>query len=61
MLHENKGCIGDTAIGVIALLVMIWWSGRFGDKLEEVDIINDVLKIYIDDINGVYKSVRAGT
>ena len=26
MLQTGKGCIGDEAIGVIAWLVMIWWS-----------------------------------
>ena len=61
MLREGKGSIGDKAIGVIALLVMIWWEGKFKEKLVEVNIINEVLKIYIDDVNGVYKAVQAGT
>ena len=61
MLQAGKGCIGDRAIGVIALLVMIWWCSKFKGKLQEVKLINDLLKIYIDDVNGVYKTVRAGT
>ena len=61
LLQEGKGCIGDKAIGIIALLVMIWWCGKFKDKLQKVNIVNDLLKIYIDDVNGVYSSVKAGT
>ena len=61
LLQEGKGCIGDRAIGSIASVVMIWWSEKFKEKLDELKIVNDFLKIYVDDVNGVYKKLKAGT
>ena len=60
MLQEGKGCIGDEAIGFIALLVMRWWSIKFKEKLAEATIENKLLKIYVDDTNGVFQTIRAG-
>ena len=40
---------------------MIWWCLKFKDKLKEVNIPNDLLKIYIDDVNGVHQTIKAGT
>ena len=60
-LQRGKGCIGDTGIGVIALLTMIWWSRKLKEKLNNVNIINELLKIFVDDVNGVFKPVKAGT
>ena len=60
-LQKEHGCIGDEAIGLIALVVMIWWSKKFKSKLTELDIVNKLTKIYIDDVNGVFKSIKPGT
>ena len=60
MLQTGKGCIGDEAIGIIALIIMIWWSRKFKNKLKDLKIENDLLKIYIDDINGVYETIKTG-
>ena len=60
-LQKGKGCIGDTAIGVIALLVMIWWSGKLKEKLNSLKIVNELLKIFVDDVNGIFQPVKPGT
>ena len=60
-LQDGKGCIGDEAIGVIALVVMMWWSGELKDKLKDLNIINHLLKVFIDDVNGVFNSLPPGT
>ena len=60
MLQEGHGCIGDKAITVIAALVMIWWVNNLKKKLEEVDIVPDLLEIYVDDVNTVIKPIEAG-
>ena len=60
MLQKGKGCIGDEAIGVIACIIMIWWSRKFKRKLQYLKITNDLLKIYVDDINGVYGAIKSG-
>ena len=61
LLQEGKGCIGDRAIGATALLVMIWWARKLKGRLNELNIINELLKIYVDDVNGVYHSIKAGS
>ena len=53
MLQEGHDCIGDKAIGVIALLVMIWWANTLKEKLEEVEIVNEMMKIFADDVNTI--------
>ena len=60
MLQEGYGCIGDKAIGFIALLVMIWWANNLKKKLEEVKIANDLLKIFVDDVNTIVSPIKAG-
>ena len=47
-------------LGVIAAMVMIWWSGRFTSKLEELNIVNGFLHIYVDDVNGSYEPIEPG-
>ena len=42
-LQQGKGCIGDEAIGVIALLIMIWWSRQFKNKIDKWNIVNEML------------------
>ena len=59
-LQREHGCIGDEAIGVIAILVMIWWSNQFKTKLKELKMLNPLLKIYVDDVNGLFKSIAPG-
>ena len=60
LLQSGHGCIGDRAIGVIALLVMIWWSVKLRNKLKEIKIVNELMKIYVDDVNGIYHPVEIG-
>ena len=61
MLQVGNGCIGDKAIGAIAALVMIWWARRLQMKLQRGNIINDLLKIFVDNVNGTFKTVPEGT
>ena len=60
-LQQPHGCIGDEAIGVIANIIMIWWSRKFKAKLDELNIRNDLLKLYVDDINGTFGVIEKGT
>ena len=60
-LQREHGCIGDEAIGVIATIVMIWWSRQFRLKLNELQIKNPLTKIYVDDVNGVFGSICPGS
>ena len=61
IMHQTgHGCIGDRAIGVIATLIMIWWCRNLKEKLEEVNIIHELMKIYVDDFNGIFQPVKAG-
>ena len=60
-LQQPHGCIGDEAIGVIANIIMIWWSRKFKAKLDELHIRNDLLKLYVDDINGTFGVIEKGT
>ena len=39
---------------------MISWARRFKHKLREVDIVNEILKIYVDDINGTFQPTEKG-
>ena len=59
-LHERKGSMGDRAIGVIADIIMIWWSKQLRLKFEELNIVYEILKIYVDDVNGLYKPIENG-
>ena len=52
--------IGDEAVGVIAAIVMIWWARELKSKVKELKINNEVLKIYVDNVNGVFGKVRRG-
>ena len=60
-LQKEHGSIGDEAIGAIATLVMIWWVRNLRRKLREVNILNHLLKIYVDDVNGVFDNAKRGT
>ena len=60
-LQQEHGCIGDEAIGVIALIVMIWWSRMFKSKLEGLGIENTLLKLFVDDVNGIFRRISPGT
>ena len=60
-IQEGTGSIGDRAIGVIAIVVMIWWSKEFKRTLAILQIENKFLKIYVDEVNGVFESLKPGT
>ena len=60
-LQQGFGCIGDEAIGVIAWIVMLWWSKKLRIKLNELSIANEVMKIYVDDLNGLFEKLKPGT
>ena len=60
-LQEGYGCIGDEAIGVIAWVIMIWWTKKLKRKLKELKITYELMKLYVDDLNGIYGSVEPGT
>ena len=60
-IQRGFRCIGDRVIGVLAMVVMIWWSDKFLDKLKELNIVNELLKIFVDDVNGIYHPIAPGT
>ena len=60
-VQEGNGSIGDRATGIIAQFVMIWWDRQFKAKLKELAVECDLLKRYIDDINGVFSVLAPGT
>ena len=60
-VQKGDGSIGDRATGVIAEIVMIWWDKKFKGKLNELEVSYDVIKRYLDDINGVFKTLAPGT
>ena len=60
-LQGEHGSIGDEAVGMIASLVMIWWSRRLRLKLKKLKIENYLMKIFVDDLNGVFSSLPKGT
>ena len=60
MLQEGRGCIGDRAISVLAQIVIIWWSRQLKTRLNKLEIMSELLKIYRDDVNGIYHSIRKG-
>ena len=59
-LQSEHGSIGNEAVGKIATLVMIWWARKLKVRLQEVKIENDLLKIYVDDVNGVFSVIDKG-
>ena len=42
-------------------LVMRWWSNQFKRRLNELKILNPLTKIYVDDLNGLFKIIAPGT
>ena len=60
-VQKGNGSIGDRATGVIAQTVMVWWDRKFKNKLEELEVLFDIIKRYLDDINGVFDSLPPGT
>ena len=60
-LQGEHGSIGDEAVGMIASLVMIWWSRKLKLKLKKLKIENYLMKIFVDDLNGVFSSLPRGT
>ena len=60
-IQEGNGSIGDRATGIIAQIVMIWWDRMFQKKLNDLQIVWDVIKRFIDDINGVFGVLEPGT
>ena len=59
-VKDGKGSIGDKAIGIIAAIVMIAWARKFRQCLVEVQSVNEVLKIYVDDIKGTFTPTPKG-
>ena len=60
-IQEGKGSIGDRATGIIAQIVMIWWDRQFKRLLKELKVNYDIIKRFIDDVNGVFDVIKAGT
>ena len=60
-LQSEHGSIGDEAVGMIAQLVMIWWSKRLKMKLKNLKIENPLMKIFLYDVNGVFSALPKGT
>ena len=60
-LQQEHGCSGDKAIGVIPLIVMIWWSKILKSRTKELGIVNEMSKLYVDDVNEIFKQIKPGT
>ena len=59
-IQEGNGSIGDRATGSIAQIVMMW-DKKFKMKLDELGIVYDLIKRFIDDVNGVFGIIAPGT
>ena len=59
-VQEGNGSIGDRATGIIAQMVMVSWDRKFKNKLKELKIIFDLIKRFIDDINGIFSVIEPG-
>ena len=59
-VQEGNGSIGDRATGIIAQMVMVSWDRKFKNKLKELKIIFDLVKRFIDDINGIFSVMEPG-
>merc|ERR1711954_480614 len=40
---------------------MIWWTRKLRTKLQYLRIKNDVMKVYVDDVNGLFQAIKPGT
>ena len=60
-VQEGNGSIGDRATGIIAQLVMVCWDRMFRRKPTELGVLFDMIKRYIDDVDGVLNVIEPGT
>ena len=49
-VKEDSGGMGVTLTGVISEIKMMKWCKRFSQKLNEINIRNEVLERFVDDI-----------
>ena len=59
--QERGGPIGLDITGTVAQIFMIWWEGEFMSRLASLDIILQMLKRYVDDINLASNALPPGT
>ena len=52
--------IGDSLTGAIASVFVLWWCREFKNKLAELNIFPDLLKVYVDDQTIVTKALPLG-
>ena len=60
-VQQGNGSIGDRTTCAVAQIVMRWWDKKFKEKLSHLKIIYDIIKRYMDDINGVFNVIKPGT
>ena len=59
-LQSSGGAIGDSLTGSIASVYVIHWCREFKQKLQNVNIIPEILKVYVDDETIVSKPTPPG-
>ena len=59
-LQSSGGAIGDSLTGAIAAVYMINWCREFKQKLSDININPEILKVYIDDETIFTKSTPPG-
>ena len=57
---RDGGAIGLELTGLLARIYMIWWDKRFLEKCAIVNIIPDIYKRYVDDINSLTEFIGNG-
>ena len=59
-LQSSGGAIGDSLTGAIASVYVIRWCREFKQKLQNVNIIPDLLQVYVDDETIISKPTPPG-
>ena len=55
------GATGLDLTGLVADVYMLWWDGRFRDKLKDLSFPLDLYKRFKDDINTISDPLPLGT
>jgi len=60
-IQRDNGATGLDLSGLVADVYMLWWDGRFKDKLRDLKFPLDLYKRFKDDINTISKPLPLGT
>ena len=60
-IQSGTGATGLDLTGLVADVYMLWWDGRFRDKLKDLSFPLDLYKRFKDDINTISDPLPLGT